>query len=132
MPQKNINYASAHTSVQTPTVLTTALGNTIIEIQGELILPDEKPVGLTPEQEEKYSQLDGITWAVEFGKLELDGKKATLYIGTSQRLLGQVKTLDPPLGLMRFPQSDGTDEDIELVDVLKHKIIFTGRPLPIM
>jgi chromosome transmission fidelity protein 8 len=132
MPFKEIDYTSAHESLKEPSIITTVLGNAILEIQGELILPDEKPAGLTPEEDEKYSQLEGSEWAVKFGKLELEDKKATLFIGTTQRLLGEVKKLDPPLAILKFPNVPDTDDPIEMIDVIKYKIIFAGRPLPIM
>lgn len=132
MPHKDIIYTEAHKSLQSPHVVTTALGNALLEIQGELILPGEKPEILTAEEQDNYTQLDGVLWAVKLGKLELEGNKAVLYIGTSQRLLGEVKTVDPPLALLRFPEDSNNDDLIEMVDVIKHKIIFTGRPLPIM
>ena len=133
MPVKEVVYASAHESLKEPQVITTSLGNMILEIQGELILPVEKPEVGFIDDESKYSKLlSAEQWAVKFGRLELNGKKATLFIGTSQRLLGDVKTLDPPLALLKFPSEPETDEPVEVVDVIKHKIIFTGRPLPIM
>lgn len=140
MPLRTINYESASKSLKlskdtsdtadTP-VIATDLGNALLEIQGELILPKEKPTDLTPEEEEKFSQLQGAEWAVRFGKLEIEGKKATLFIGTTQRLLGDLKKLDPPLALMKIPDED-SGKQIEIVDVIKYRLVFTGRPLPIM
>ncbi|GMM46720.1 Ctf8 protein [Pichia kluyveri] len=66
---------------------------------------------------------------VKIGKLEIDSNsnKATLYISTSQRLLGTIETLDPPLALLKT-----TDSAAELSDVITQRIIFKQRPLPIM
>jgi len=136
MPYKEIDYTGAKTSLSntnnSPLVASTTLGNVLVEIQGELILPSTKPQGLTPEEESKYVLIDEVNHAVKIGRLELIGDKATMFIGTSQRLLGDVKKLNPPLGLLKFPESSENDEKIKMVDVIKHKIIFTGRPLPIM
>lgn len=138
MPYKEIDYSGARETLLdsngSPLLVSTPQGNVILEIQGELVLPSSKPEGLTPEEEAKYVLIDEINHAVQVGRLELDGDKATLFIGTSQRLLGDVKKLNPPLGLLKIPSSadDDQEEKIKMVDVIKHKIIFTGRPLPIM
>lgn len=137
MPYKEIDYSGARKTLTTangdPLVVTTPQGNVIMEIQGELIQPTFKPEGLTTEEEAKYVQLEDLNYAVKVGRLQLDGDKATLFIGTSQRLLGDVKKLNPPLGVLKLPQTaDNQDEKIQMVDVIRQKIIFTGRPLPIM
>lgn len=136
MPYKEIDYSGAKKSLSnsdgSPLVVSTPNGNVMLEIQGELILPSAKPQGLTPEEESKYVAIDGVNHAVKIGRLELNGNKATLFIGTSQRLLGDVKKLNPPIGVLRLPNDAEDDAKIKMVDIIKHKIIFTGRPLPIM
>lgn len=132
MPSKTLNYDDAHKSLtaETTHTLTTPLGNAILEIQGELVLPEEKPDGLTEEEAAKYVPLeDPNTHAIRFGKLEIEGNKAVLYIGKTQRLIGDIKDVQPPLALLKF---NGEDGEVQVKDVIKKKIIFTGRPLPIM
>ncbi|KAH3679041.1 hypothetical protein WICMUC_001236 [Wickerhamomyces mucosus] len=138
MPYKQIEYSqiSQSTSNESPIIFTTELGNTILEIQGDLILPEFEPSILDddPEIANKYLKISNRTF-IKIGKLEIDeiSKKATLYIGTSQRLLGDIKSINPPLALLKFPNDKGeTDQNIKLIDVIKNKIIFSGRPLPIM
>ena len=73
----------------------------------------------------------------------------TLYIGKSQRLLGNVVKLSTPLAVLRIPLKNEDEmmvdsnndnvnkfkqeeELIKLVDIVKAKVIFKQRPLPIM
>ena len=72
-------------------------------------------------------------------------KKVYLYVGRHQRLTGEVKKLPNPLAVIRrrVPSgldeglSDATadttvsDEQLEIVDVVYHKIIFSSRPEPV-
>lgn len=80
---------------------------------------------------------------------EKDNSKVTLYIGKSQRLLGNVVKLSTPLAVLRIPLKNEDEmmvdsnndnvnkfkqeeELIKLVDIVKAKVIFKQRPLPIM
>ncbi|KAI3403325.2 hypothetical protein KGF56_003913 [Candida oxycetoniae] len=137
-----------------PPVVTTSYGLTLLEIQGELNLPSQKPAcasckELSESEKEKLSQfitIDDIYDAVKFGNLQFDSKdesKVTLFIGKSQRLVGSIVKLNIPLGLMKIPvmdpnriitDDDGDDEKdkIEMIDIIRAKMIFKQRPLPIM
>ena len=132
-------------------------GLAVLEIQGELNLPDHRPVGTTqtPQTNDSpYITVDDIYDAVKFGHLEFDKKdesKVTLFIGKSQRLIGNIVKLDTPLGLLKIPLSgangmnledDQNDKDkddasestekVQMIDIVKAKMIFKHRPLPIM
>lgn len=121
-------------------LISTPYGLLMLEIQGELNLPSEVP----PEtdqtgQRANFATVDELYHAVKFGKLDFDEKdpsKVTLFIGKSQRLLGTIVNLDTPLGVLRIPArpegNNETGEDIKMVDIVKKKIIFKQRPLPIM
>ncbi|EGW32087.1 uncharacterized protein SPAPADRAFT_50681 [Spathaspora passalidarum NRRL Y-27907] len=123
-------------------LISTPLGLTILEIQGELNLPTHVPnVAITEsnrEYIENFIKVDEIYDAVKFGRLEIDADetKVTLFIGKSQRLIGNIVKLDHPLAVLRVPvkTDDMTDDDekIRLVDIVKKKMIFKQRPLPIM
>lgn len=86
----------------------------MLEIQGDL-------------QIEANPQEENAT--VRFGQLQIQDKQATLFIGTKQRLLGQLVALDPPLGLMKF---DKETQKVQLMDFIEWKVLFKDRPLPIM
>lgn len=181
MPSIPISFDSAINALNTPqrekstsdysTIVSTPLGLTLIEIQGELSIPREKPIGLNESEQKLFDTIalpeiftnninnnkDGIDNndhddyldVVKFGKLEIDEsmKKATLFISTTQRLIGTIEKIDPPLGLLKIdhentPSSGGnitndttnttTTKSCQMLDVIETKIIFKNRPLPIM
>lgn len=117
-------------SQEKQTTVITPLGITMLEIQGDLELPkDFTSLAQGDSQHEgRFSEQDGQN-IIRFGLLQLDGERATLFVGKKQRLLGKVTKLDVPVGIMHFNSSDNK---VELVDVVKYKIIFKDRPLPIM
>ncbi|ODQ83030.1 hypothetical protein BABINDRAFT_30176 [Babjeviella inositovora NRRL Y-12698] len=140
MPTIEIEYSQATQRLQSadssgPAIISTPSGLAILEIQGELTLPSDVP--LDEAEKAKYSlDSDGMD-IVKFGKLELDGKNATLFIGQSQRLVGSLIKLDKPLGVMRFPETTETGNvpenyAVKFMDVITQKVIFKQRPLPIM
>lgn len=133
------------------TIISTNNGLAIIEIQGDLSLPKEIPATMTEKEQQLFSEIDIPTLfksihmdneetrtdkadIVKFGRLEIDDnmKKATLFISTTQRLLGSIEKIDPPLGLLKIDHVDKKADKCEIVDVLSKKIIFKQRPLPIM
>ncbi|GME84994.1 unnamed protein product [Ambrosiozyma monospora] len=159
MPSRELNYHKAHESLTAGTgnltgnkysqAICTSLGLTLLEIQGELNLPSEKPDLLTEEEEKLFIKTsipsniadteEILRDAVKFGKLELDKdcKKATLFISKSQRLVGTVEKVDPPLGVLKVSkppsETDGTTaSECQIIDVINYKVIFKFRPLPIM
>ncbi|EDO18802.1 hypothetical protein Kpol_1028p78 [Vanderwaltozyma polyspora DSM 70294] len=114
------------------TTVTTPLGNTIVEIQGDLEVPLSRPSDDSASDEilSRFTQYKGED-IVRFGLLTIspDNKVATLYVGKKQRLLGNVVKLETPLGLLKFDNDSGT---VEMQDIFEYKIIFKERPLPIM
>ncbi|CCF56981.1 hypothetical protein KAFR_0B06840 [Kazachstania africana CBS 2517] len=107
------------------TSIITPLGNTLLEIQGDLELPHV--VNDTDDRFDRYKDND----TVRFGLLSIDDEKktATLFIGKKQRLLGNIVALDPPLGILQFHHEE---QKVEMVDIIEYKIYFKDRPLPIM
>ncbi|CAB4254417.1 similar to Saccharomyces cerevisiae YHR191C CTF8 Subunit of a complex with Ctf18p that shares some subunits with Replication Factor C and is required for sister chromatid cohesion [Maudiozyma barnettii] len=111
----------------------TAFGNMILEIQGDLDIPD---IDLTQEQisalniDAQFNTYKGKN-VIRFGLLNIseDKKNATLYIGKKQRLLGIIEELETPLGLLKFNSQDG---QVDLCDIIRYKVLFKERPLPIM
>lgn len=64
-------------------------------------------------------------------------KNVHLYVGKHQRLTGEVKKLQKPLAIIRRRQPDKTEkgtaaaaDELEIVEIVKHKIIFSTRPEP--
>lgn len=163
MPALPISFGSALRSVELPrekptlesysTIFSTSLGLTLIEIQGDLSLPKSKPEGLSEKEESLFFKKEiprlfqslhelsadngEVIDVVKFGKLEIDNslKHATLFISTTQRLIGSVEKIDPPLGLLKVDYAtdhDGGENQCEMLDIIDTKIIFKQRPLPIM
>lgn len=161
MPTTKIDYSVAHNILNENTlneveliendkIISTPYGLSILEIQGELNLPQSFPQANEnhkPEYLENFARVNDIYEAVKFGRLEFDPKNqsnVTLYIGKSQRLLGSMVNLETPLAVLRIKTEtnnedteqgsleENKDESIKIVDIVKKKIIFKQRPLPIM
>lgn len=161
MPTTKIDYSVAHNILNENTlneveliendkIISTPYGLSILEIQGELNLPQSFPQANEnhkPEYLENFARVNDINEAVKFGRLEFDPKNqsnVTLYIGKSQRLLGSMVNLETPLAVLRIKTEtnnedteqgsleENKDESIKIVDIVKKKIIFKQRPLPIM
>ncbi len=67
-------------------------------------------------------------------------KKVYLYVGRHQRLTGEVKKLPKPLAIIRRKEPSGSgagtaatvsDEELEIVELVYHKILFSSRPEPV-
>lgn len=58
-------------------------------------------------------------------------KKVHLYVGSNQRLTGELKKLPNPVAIIRKRQTPGeASEDLEMVDIIYYKLSFTHRPEP--
>ena len=123
----------ASTTNPLPPILHTPLGLTVIEIQGTLNIP-------TPDvNSDSGRQQIG---RLEFPMLGNEGaaapgdswmKTVHLYIGERQRLVGEVRKLDKPLGVLRKREGRSEDrlekgEELEIADVVYWKIWFGSRP----
>ncbi|CAL9736918.1 chromosome transmission fidelity protein 8 [Monosporozyma servazzii] len=107
-----------------PLVILTSLGRTIVEIQGDLKLPINNSPEDHPDAELRFGLLD-----IEENHDDPVMSRVTLYVGQKQRLLGKVVSLDVPLGLLNFNKGDNK---VTLQDIIRYKILFQDRPLPIM
>lgn len=70
-------------------------------------------------------------------------KTVHLYIGRHQRLTGEVKKLAKPLAVIRRREftkearredaggDDGQGEELEIVDLVYYKLLFSFRPEPV-
>lgn len=125
-----------------PQLLHTPHGLAIIEIQGTLNMPDAKSGTNTDTGE---SKLIGQLVFPNIGKADSDGseegawmKKVYFYVGKNQRLVGEVRKLPKPFGVLqkKEPRSqreqeeakDTRTEELEIVDVVRWKIFFGARP----
>lgn len=90
---------------------------------GRLVFPDYRPDAI------------GSAWM----------KRVYLYIGQHQRLNGEVKKLPKALAVIRrksgsgsdadgeavMAEGDGQSESLEVVEIIKYKLMFAGRPEPV-
>jgi chromosome transmission fidelity protein 8 len=61
-------------------------------------------------------------------------KQVYLYVGQHQRLTGEVKKLPKPLAVIRRrgeASEDEVAEELEVVDIVKYKLVFSTRPEPV-
>ncbi|KAL2861410.1 putative sister chromatid cohesion protein Ctf8 [Aspergillus pseudodeflectus] len=132
-----------------PDILQTPSGLALLELQGTINLPAQD--ALQPEDEPtKPPELDtfSATYETPIGKLMFPDystqaptddtrwmKRAYLYVGKYQRMTGEVKKLPKPLAIIQRRQKDSgvedTDEELEIVEIVKYKLIFKNRPEPV-
>ena len=65
-------------------------------------------------------------------------KRVYMYVGKHQRLTGEVKKLPRAMAVIRrrtdgveAPRDDGEGEELEIVEIVKYKILFATRPEPV-
>jgi len=60
-------------------------------------------------------------------------KRVYLYVGKHQRMTGEVKKLGKPLAVIRKRDTEATMgmEELEIVEVVRYKVIFSQRPEPV-
>jgi chromosome transmission fidelity protein 8 len=60
-------------------------------------------------------------------------KRVWLYVGANQRLVGEAKALAKPVAVLRRRDGEGeaAGEALEVVEVVRYKLLFTGRPEPV-
>ena len=122
-----------------PNLLHTPSGLAILEIQGTINFP-------TPTSE---TSIETSVGRLEFPLYSANNsttdekwmKKVYLYVGQYQRLVGEVRKLAKPLAVIRKRQGvpDGNvmegveevEEELEIVEVVRFKVVFQGRPEPV-
>lgn len=69
-------------------------------------------------------------------------KRVYLYVGQHQRLTGEVKKLPKPMAVIRRRDTQrdapadgqvevGVEEELEIVEIVRWKILFSSRPEPV-
>jgi chromosome transmission fidelity protein 8 len=138
-----------------PKVLQTPYGLALLEIQGTINFPtsdtDESTAG-------QQMSSDGADQEMPIGHLIFPGyspdteassstsrtKHVYLYVGKYQRLTGEVKKLPKAIAIIRkrvngdgggsgttSMEMDDQAEELEIVDIVKWKIMFSQRPEPV-
>ncbi|KAI0163433.1 chromosome transmission fidelity protein 8 [Pestalotiopsis sp. NC0098] len=125
-----------------PQLIQTPAGMALLELQGTINLPQTDP-----EQEGQAPEIPiGRITFPDYNPNALDPsntswmRRVHLYVGQHQRLTGEVKKLPKAMAIIRRRASDeaaGTGaaedkiEDLEVVEIVKHKLIFSSRPEPV-
>jgi chromosome transmission fidelity protein 8 len=143
--------SNAHNAL--PPLLQTPSGLAILELQGTINIPTTPSATATENLEQSLDDKPGKTIETELGKLmfpdysDLDPdstkwmKRVYLYAGHYQRMTGEVKKLAKPLAIIqRRPKpttetnggnDDNGKDELEIVEIVKYKIIFASRPEPV-
>ncbi|KXJ97399.1 putative sister chromatid cohesion protein Ctf8 [Microdochium bolleyi] len=128
---------------QMPSVLQTPAGLAMLELQGTINLPQAAdPEDDTPET--LIGSLSFPDWRPETQDSSSTAwmKRVHLFIGQNQRLTGEVKKLPKAVAILRKRQAnadvameDGASvtpaEDLEVVEIVKYKLMFSHRPEPV-
>jgi chromosome transmission fidelity protein 8 len=124
-----------------PRLLQTPSGLALLELQGSIHLP---PV--VDHANEEMTDVPARAVTTPVGKLLFPSYSAAnsatdtswmkhvyLYVGKHQRLTGEVKKLPKPMGIMRKRVKAGGEatDELEIVEIVRHKIVFSQRPEPV-
>ncbi|KAI1271531.1 putative sister chromatid cohesion protein Ctf8 [Xylaria sp. FL0933] len=138
--------AEAPSANPLPQLIQTPSGLAILELQGTINLPQlddsggelggrELEIGRIsfPDYHPETQDASSTTWM----------KRVHLYVGQHQRLTGEVKKLPRAIAVIRKKRAPGMDvdmadsshetlkEDLELVEIVKYKLMFSHRPEPV-
>jgi chromosome transmission fidelity protein 8 len=131
-----------------PQLIQTPSGLAILELQGTINLPQlddgsdetgdhELHIGriVFPEYHPETQDASNTAWM----------KQVHLYVGQHQRLTGEIKKLPRPIAIIRKRPTERseadvemtgssattTNEDLEVVEIVKYKLMFSHRPEPV-
>ncbi|KIW74279.1 hypothetical protein Z517_12219 [Fonsecaea pedrosoi CBS 271.37] len=121
-----------------PSLLHTPAGLAIMEIQGKIHGPPQDLATEDPEQSPAVHPIGRLEFPLYNPQEANEGKwmkKVYLYVGRHQRLTGEVKKLAKPMAVLRKVDendlgSEG-EEALEIVDVVKFRLLFSARPEPV-
>jgi chromosome transmission fidelity protein 8 len=129
-----------------PQLLQTPSGLALLEMQGTINTPSP------PNQDEDDATSQPGSYETPIGRLVFPDyepgssgggewqKRVYLYVGMHQRLTGEVKKLPKAIAIIRKRAPSGTEgsskvgagaEELEIVEIVKFKIIFSNRPEPV-
>ncbi|KAI0484317.1 hypothetical protein GGR56DRAFT_20023 [Xylariaceae sp. FL0804] len=138
--------AAAAATDPLPQLMRTPSGLAILELQGTINLPSmdesggdintqELQIGriVFPDYHPETQAPSSTSWM----------KRVHLYVGQHQRLTGEVKKLPRAIAVIRKRPTSGNDttsmdldsgttgENLEVVEIVKHKLVFSQRPEPV-
>ncbi|KAI0131329.1 hypothetical protein F4814DRAFT_165663 [Daldinia grandis] len=126
-----------------PQLLRTPSGLAILELQGTINVPEnnegntqEVAIGrlVFPDYHPETQDPSSTAWM----------KQIHLYVGEHQRLTGEAKKLPKAMAIIRKrtkseedvemadgPSNSSTVEELEVVEIIKYKLVFSQRPEPV-
>ncbi len=139
-----------------PQLLQTPSGLALLEMQGTINLPnhgDEDSFtsteihGNTTAQETPIGRLVFPLYDHQDASSTAWMKRVYMYVGKHQRLTGEVKKLPKAIAVIRKRTDglhqrngneglgeegqDGSNDELEIVEIVKYKILFSSRPEPV-
>jgi chromosome transmission fidelity protein 8 len=156
MPSIPLSYpsptaSSTSTPSPLPSLLQTPTGLALLEIQGTIHFPQPQPSEVHSSTTSPSTQTPiGTLQFPDYDPSQPEDKKWMMrvyfYVGEHQRLVGAVKALGKPLGVVRR-RADGegagddamdgvrrdgeATEELEIIEIVRWKIVFGGRPEPV-
>ncbi|KAI1461175.1 hypothetical protein F4805DRAFT_315946 [Annulohypoxylon moriforme] len=128
-----------------PQLIQTPSGLALLELQGTINLPENHENGegnspeiavgrlVFPDYHPETQDPSSTYWM----------KRVHLYVGEHQRLTGEVKKLPKAMAIIKKRANPGDDvkmdegnsksttEDLEVVEIVKYKLVFSQRPEPV-
>ncbi|KAI1807733.1 hypothetical protein F4811DRAFT_504375 [Daldinia bambusicola] len=129
-----------------PQLLQTPAGLAILELQGVINLPHTDENDETNHQEMAIGRLVFPDYHPETPDPSSTAwmKRVHLYVGEHQRLTGEAKKLPKAMAIIRKRAKSGEDvemtdeqskpstvEELEVVEIVKYKLVFSQRPEPV-
>ncbi|KAJ3554650.1 hypothetical protein NPX13_g10558 [Xylaria arbuscula] len=129
-----------------PQLIQTPSGMAILELQGTINLPQLEENG--NESGDSQLEIGRISFPDYHPEMQDASstawmKRVHLYVGQHQRLTGEVKKLPRAIAIIRKrhtpspdvemsdASSEGAKEDLEIVEIVKYKLMFSHRPEPV-
>lgn len=124
-----------------PSLLQTPSGLALVELQGDIRFP--------PTAAQSSTQVGKLAFPLYNPSINGEGdtkwmKRVYFYVGKNQRMAGEVKKLGKPFAIlkknetikdgdvvMRDDEATSGGDALEIVDIVKYKIIFATRPEPV-
>ena len=130
-----------------PQLIQTPSGLAILELQGTVNLPQTDPEAAEGEDTQEVS-IGKISFPDYHPDIQDPAstswmKRVHLYVGHHQRLTGEVKKLPKALAVVRRRSPDGaggedvdmssedSKDELEVVEIVKYKLVFSHRPEPV-
>lgn len=130
-----------------PQLLQTPSGLALLELQGTINLPDQPEESTESQSPESQQTPIGRLVFPDYDPKDASSttwmKRVYLYVGKHQRLTGEVKKLPKAIAVIRkrvdasseqmeLDTEEGQQSDeLEIVEIVKHKILFSTRPEPV-